>query len=438
MKKIYVVSMAMAVGLSAMAMEKSSTVATMSQADMTVRTYAESTEEAVAGTEAISSIADLEGLYKWNSEGHLKAAGKEGPLQGTILSKQASDNSLLFSGFAWGAQAVEFTVNLDDMVIVTNANQVTGINANENVYFYIYQVTTNSEGKYVKTKVNNARGTIDANGNITFPDDIWFGWSDPANEAENSYFELRSHNKFTRQPFNTPENLDGYTKIGDGKFTDGWFNPVLRLQNIPEIKDVTVACWKNNTNGKVILIENPYADQKWADIKLREGDGKGYIIFDTTLPELVTILPLVDCGMKTDDSEQGQAPGTVITTYYPYNEEGMRVFNGEDPEEILEEYQMGEIPTSAVKGNKVTFLNLFFGLTEAPVGAYWWTKDESERVATVELPEGWNEGGVEGVYVDGTEDVRYYNLQGVEIAAPVKGQLTIKKEGNKAVKFFAR
>lgn len=42
--------------------------------------------------------------------------------------------------------------------------------------------------------------------------------------------------------------------------------------------------------------------------------------------------------------------------------------------------------------------------------------------------------GVNDVIVDGNESVKYYNLQGMEIASPVKGQIVILKKGNKTFK----
>ncbi len=44
------------------------------------------------------------------------------------------------------------------------------------------------------------------------------------------------------------------------------------------------------------------------------------------------------------------------------------------------------------------------------------------------------EAGVEGIEADSNTPVKYYNLQGVEVVNPVKGQLLIKRQGGKAEK----
>lgn len=46
--------------------------------------------------------------------------------------------------------------------------------------------------------------------------------------------------------------------------------------------------------------------------------------------------------------------------------------------------------------------------------------------------------GIDGISADDAQHVRYFNLQGMEIAAPVKGQLVIKMTGNKSEKLIAR
>ena len=52
-----------------------------------------------------------------------------------------------------------------------------------------------------------------------------------------------------------------------------------------------------------------------------------------------------------------------------------------------------------------------------------------------ELP--WT-SGIANIDTDNNASVKYYNLQGVEISKPVKGQIVIVKKGNKAIKSIAR
>ena len=60
--------------------------------------------------------------------------------------------------------------------------------------------------------------------------------------------------------------------------------------------------------------------------------------------------------------------------------------------------------------------------------------------SVIKLPSNWDDSGagVEGITVDENAPVKYFNLQGVEVANPEAGQLVIKKQGSKAEKMIVR
>ena len=93
------------------------------------------------------------------------------------------------------------------------------------------------------------------------------------------------------------------------------------------------------------------------------------------------------------------------------------------------------VPTSYLENNTIEIYNLRFGVQDMPFMGYYFP--DAETSYTIELPEDW--AGVEGIASDMAEGpAKYYNLQGVEVAAPVKGQLVIKTQGGKSTKFIAR
>lgn len=49
-----------------------------------------------------------------------------------------------------------------------------------------------------------------------------------------------------------------------------------------------------------------------------------------------------------------------------------------------------------------------------------------------------NEAGIDGIEIDDDAPVKYFNLSGMEIANPVKGQVVIKKKGNKSYKMIVK
>ena len=106
---------------------------------------------------------------------------------------------------------------------------------------------------------------------------------------------------------------------------------------------------------------------------------------------------------------------------------------------LIDECQNVGAPLSVFEDNKIEIVNQYFGTEDAPDGYYWWTAETAVRTpGLVTLPEGFDYSGISNIAADANAPVRYYNLQGVQIAAPVKGQLVIKTQGNKSMKFIGR
>lgn len=86
--------------------------------------------------------------------------------------------------------------------------------------------------------------------------------------------------------------------------------------------------------------------------------------------------------------------------------------------------------------NDALFSTPEMGLGVAPYYGRNWQGDNKlplNMQAILFFP-GVYEAGVEGVEIDSNAPVKYYNLQGVEVANPEKGQLLIKRQGGKAEK----
>ena len=61
----------------------------------------------------------------------------------------------------------------------------------------------------------------------------------------------------------------------------------------------------------------------------------------------------------------------------------------------------------------------------------------SSMTEVARLPFMWKDlGAVEGIYDESSLETRYYNLQGVEIDSPRKGDLVIVRRGNGSVKII--
>lgn len=441
MKKVYAASLAMAVAMAANAapIEKSvkfeTQPMTMSQANLEA-VFAPSAMEPTTVTtpKAISSIDDLVGLKSWSCVGHLNGDGKNGPRKDACYFSKSDETTILMENFPWGGKITKMLVNINAKTVTVMNNQAVGENGTggDMVYLYLYKAVPNGD-KMDLVSQTSVKGTIKDDGTITFPEDIYFGASDPANEPNGSYYYLDSNNEFSYLPFNTPVEAD-YESVGTATFTDGWFNALMIVDGLEPIVDTDVEVLRNKTNKNLVALKNPYNNPEWVSVFGAELTNNGYILLDLSDPTWVQVVPVVPCNLEVE-MEDGSR-----TVFYPYNQEGLYVWQGVDYSGIKEEWETFEEPISNVDENGlVSLYHLFFGEDHAPTGYYWWVSwpEDEVKSASVQLPPGTL--GIEGVATDMVDGpVKYYNLQGVEIAAPVKGQLTIKKQGNKSVKFIAR
>lgn len=439
MKKAYtLMGIALAMGLTAMAAPKA-VPANETTAQFTTEsgTTAPVRMEKISGpAKDVSSVADLAGIYKWSCEGHLNAAGKNGYRE-SIVTIDANDATSILINFPIGA--CKAAVNIGKGT-VTITNKTTGpvVNQTQQTLWYTYTLETNDEGKITKkSTASRIVGEILEDGSIQFPDESAIGLSYPEIEADGSYYYLDSHLYFERTEMNTPD-LEGYTNRGEAIFTDGWFNSLCIISDVPTIDDLPVACYQNNENENLIVLENPYKDSRWVEVGLRyEGStGDGYILINKEYSDMIQVVPLVVSGMVMNDADEGETP--ELHDWYVWNEEGMGGYNGEDLEVMAEEWAITGKEGSSISGRDMNLFNLYFSPDYAPGASYWWTRwpEGEPKLTTVVLPEYF--GGINSTMVDDNATPRYYNLQGVEIANPAKGELVIVKKGNKTVKQIAR
>ena len=455
MKKIYATGIALLAGLSAMAAPQSASV---SQTQVLKSATAEMTAVEAPATmtkadgKAITSLSELVGFGKIVGK---DVSGLGNTLNFFLTVEEKNTTTLTLKDFIFSQNDCDVKVDVAaGTVTFKNQTPLGQVNTSEG-YKATYLYTREFKGEYEDNKpvtkpVNEIVATLDADNNIVFPANTAVMVGYPTTDNKMSYFACVEIEKIEKCSLNTPTSLDGYENVGTAKFSDGWFNSLMVSEGQPAINNVDVTVMRNPAKPKELVICNPYGDPRWVEQFGRYGDGVGYLIVDYSYEECVTVVPLVASGMASAYKDGSKA------YYYLNNQEGINVFNGYSQEDQIIDNEIIQAPMSNVKGNTMTIENLFFGKksvddpdgdVDEPLGTYWWTNGQTPEgkpiwrdkiPAVIELPEGWNKAGVEGVYVDGTENVRYYNLQGVEIAAPVKGQLTIKKEGNKAVKFFAR
>ncbi len=222
---------------------------------------------------------------------------------------------------------------------------------------------------------------------------------------------------------------------GKAQFQDGWVCTGLTAQAVPAWPVDVMESVKNP--GHVLLV-NPYKGlpaeaQQFNENKTRDG----YILLDVSDPKCVLVQPLVYSGF-TNWSQMGL--GDAFMSNICAN----KVYVGKyTKEELIEEYIDFEIEDELPvmdDSNLVTIYDCCFGTSMDMFSPGTWvdrdTQDPVEMVSLIQLPE---LSGVEGIVDDSVDaPARFFNLQGVEVAAPVKGEVTIVKKGNSSYKQIAK
>lgn len=458
MKKIYTLGLALAVGVSAVAAERSVSMQNKAmslsqlQEDMLVIDAPTPAYAAPQGPQKISSIEDLYGVKTFHGYGILSSDSKHGPYDSAVnFEKGTSNTRIVISGFPWGNHQTMMTVNMTEKTATIAGHQVVGTNGagGEDVYIHVYNIVPDpaDETKTQLQELDYITGTIADDGTITFPDANAIGASDET--AEKGWFYLWRSCQFTGFQNHNPNEAD-YKLVGTGKYTDCYFRYLFK--DPTAFPDADVEIYQHKEDGSKIAVKNPYDTEFAKESELisdRESAGKGWLLFNIVADELDGTLyacmePMVNCGvdMGPEYDESGNPTGKYNDDeYYLFNEEGGMYYSGgfDQLARLIDECQNVGAPLSVFEDNKIEIVNQYFGTEDAPDGYYWWTSETAVRTpGLVILPEGFEYSGISNVAADANAPVRYYNLQGVQIAAPVKGQLVIKTQGNKSMKFIGR
>ena len=120
----------------------------------------------------------------------------------------------------------------------------------------------------------------------------------------------------------------------------------------------------------------------------------------------------------------------------------MKYFNGAYLEDIAAELAAAEKDCSYYdeKTRTVYIYNGLFGVSSDPGAAYCWRDPNDEKKSIyleweIVLPD---LSAVNGIEADSNVAPKYYNLQGMEVKAPVAGELVIVKQGGKSYKTIAK
>lgn len=278
-----------------------------------------------------------------------------------------------------------------------------------------------------------------SNGTISFPSEHGFCWSayTDANYTQLAgYLDAFDVVSLAKK---APEDENAWTSLGNATFMDGWVLPAFGIDQTDPANQYEVELQQNSDNKNIYRLVDPYHGNSPA-ASYNESTKTGYIQFDVTDPDHV-IFEAVEAGFA--NTQLG------VTKFYCTNMLAslMDMYNA-SADAIIADF--GDIaPFTTFKDGVVSLGNTIgnenkpiydacFGIQGEKYAGYSWvdTNDNpDDMTAKIIFPE----TGIDNV-IAGEADapVKYFNLQGIEVAKPAAGQVVIRKQGNNATKFMAR
>lgn len=241
---------------------------------------------------------------------------------------------------------------------------------------------------------------------------------------------------------------NGWHDVGTATFQDGWYIPVLSIDQTQEESHYEVMLQQNDENPCLLRIVDPFHGDNPMAMYNKSNDF-GYIEFDITDPDHVVFTP-VSAGMAMNALD--------ISEFYCYNSlTHAMLTQDKTAEEIISDPANADMLFSTFKDNVLTVpsvqLDNGYYNNDARIGyqgaifaGEQWEFAEglyTNMEAKIFFPEGFIPTATDMILdsdpsLDSNAPVEYYNIQGIRINAPISGQLTIRRQGSKVTKFQAK
>lgn len=294
--------------------------------------------------------------------------------------------------------------------------------------------------------------TVSFNGNegtITFPADhgiMWCAYSDEDYSELVGRYDIFDIISLVKYDPNADPN-EGWKSLGNAKFADGWGLPLIGVDQTNSENWVEVELQQNEDNENVYRLVNPYkGDHPLASYNTSVQNG--YIQFDVTDPDHV-VFATVDAGLSV--AEAG------VSKFYCMNTlTGLMGAYGLDAATVRS--VLGdEIPYTTFKNGVLTLSSSYeadedgnmdwnndacFGIQGATYGQYGWVDEDgasANMMTQIFFPGASEENGVVGVNAAAANaPVKYFNLQGIAVTNPAKGDVVIRVEGENVSKMLVK
>ena len=309
-------------------------------------------------------------------------------------------------------------------------DQYLGLDSDKcDTYFYLKDV----DGYFVPGKSDKEAsvGTISGT-RVVFPDyDVWaIGNYD--HEATWGFWSLTYYNKLIldQEEVIDEEQAGQWKGVGICTLEDAWITPSFSSegeQMNPADHLIHAELQQNIENENLYRVWRPYHDENWTLVGENQSKYNGQIVFDISDPDHVIVYPCYYAGYG-DAYGEYCVFGALGWQMDPYAGD----YTEEDLEKVYNFMEERDMPFDTYKDGVVTINLSMFDLNIYCEQAHVLSGDYV--VSKITFP---GSSAVDGIDVD-TTPVRYFNLQGVEVANPEAGQIVIRRQGDKVAKMMVK
>ncbi len=445
MKKFYTLALAALLAAGATAGEKKSLAVGKVVNNVESAACATAVAPGSTLTSGFESMADVTGKYKWTNTFLLTNNGTPltSPEKVTITVTDEKTGAVEITGMVSSQNfKVKGTVDLVAKTLSIPNKQDLGKDSGGDVTNF-YLKAADAEGKLIAgaTNAEASVGTISGNV-VTFPQtDIW-AIGDYNNESL-GYWSLSYKNVFTAET-ESGEKIDEveegkWETIGEATLIDAWITASYSRGGValnPSEYPITAELQQSKADKNVYRLWRPYHMEGWTLAAQNQSDYNGQIVMDVTDPEHVIVKAGKYAGFKNSNGEFC-VYGLYGWQLWMAGENVGNTITDSRKQTIIDFMIKNNQPFDTFKDNVVTVNKSVFWMGEdtSCEKAYSWT-NPSTIISTITFKT--TPQGVDEIDVDTNAPVKYYNLQGVEVANPEAGQLVIMRQGTKVTKTIVK
>lgn len=388
-----------------------------------------------------NTIQDLYGEYEWNNTSLLDYS-RPNSVEMIVSDELAAQNKVqvnLYLPYVTITNPLMATVDMENGTFTLDNMQEIGHDEDGKVFFYLKDAEwddTTGEGVVCAGASADPSVTGVINGNtVKFPDKSIFAVGNPEAEEVGAWI-MTNNNSFIGAVLPEGNPNEGWKSLGNATLQDGWVCPRFKIDQTDPSNWYEVELQQNQENPNIYRLVDPYhGNSSVAGYNISRQ--VGYIQFDMTDPDNVMFDPV----------ESGFANLGLIGYSKLYCINQLRLWTTQlemDPSDIIS-YGMSY---STFKDGVVTlprgsedagfYNDACVGWQLDPcAGAGWLNGYEPANMETkIFFPK--DVSGISDTLMDSEASEEYYNIHGMPVQNPSKGELVICKKGNKAFKIIIR